>query len=92
MVIEGLSLLIKEAKGLGKLVVIKLSSTLVVTHIFFVGDVVLFGIGKVNEWQAFVDLLKLFCGASGMAIIVEKSVFLRKIWSLSVLCFHIVWI
>ena len=44
MVIEGLSLLIKDAKSVGKLFGVIISPYVVVRHIFFVDDVVLFGL------------------------------------------------
>ena len=68
MVIEGLSLLIKDAKSVGKLFGVIISPYVVVRHIFFVDDVVLFGLGLVNEWLEFYDILSLLCGASGIAI------------------------
>ena len=49
MVIKGLSLPIKDAKFDGNLVGVNFSPTFLVTHIFFVDDVILFGMGLVNE-------------------------------------------
>ena len=76
MVIEGLSLLIKDVKSIGKLFGVTISPYVVVRHIFFVDDVVLFGLGLVNKWLVFFDILNLFCGALGMVISAEKSIFL----------------
>ena len=45
LVIEGLGLLIKDAQRKGKIKGIKVSSLLAVSHLLFVDDVVLFGIG-----------------------------------------------
>ena len=48
LVIEGLSLLIEEAKRTGKIKGIKISSKLSLTHLLFVHDVILFGLGSVE--------------------------------------------
>ena len=45
LVIEGIGLLIKDAQRKGKIKGIKVSSLLAVSHLLFVDDVVLFGIG-----------------------------------------------
>ena len=45
LVIEGIDLLIKDAQRKGKIKGIKVSSLLAVSHLLFVNDVVLFGIG-----------------------------------------------
>ena len=45
LVIEGIDLLIKDAQRKGKIKGIKVSSLLAVSHLLFVDDVVLFGIG-----------------------------------------------
>ena len=46
LVIEGIGLLIKDAQRKGKIKGIKVSSLIVVSHLLFVDDVVLFGIGN----------------------------------------------
>ena len=67
--------MIKDAKSVSKLFGVTISPYVVVTHIFFVDDV-LFGLGLVNKWLVFFDILNLFCGALGMVISAEKSIFL----------------
>ena len=47
-----------------------------ITHMLFVDDVLLFGIGTVNEWKAYKEALNLFCSATGMEVSIEKSSFL----------------
>ena len=54
----------------------EVSSSLNLTHLLFVDDVLLFGVGTVEEWQHFKVLLHLFCSATGMQISEEKSSFL----------------
>ena len=49
LVIEGLSRLISASKDEGKIKGIKLSSSIVITHLLYVKDVVLFGNGYVEE-------------------------------------------
>ena len=76
LVIEGLSLLIKDARENGLIRGIKISSALALTHLLFVDDVILLGTGTLHEWMAFKVILSTFCKASGMSISLEKSGFL----------------
>ena len=76
LVIEGLSLLIKDAQKNGKITGIKISSQLSFTHLLFVDDVILFGTSTFEEWVAFKVILDTFCTASGMSINMDKSCFL----------------
>ena len=76
LVIEGLSLLIKDARNNGKIRGIKISSQLSLTHLLFVDDVIMFGSGTFEEWVAFKVILDTFCAASGMCINMDKSCFL----------------
>ena len=74
--VEGVSLLIGEAKDQGMLLGIKFSPTLAITHIFFVDDVVLFGQGTYEEWRCYKSIITLFSIASVMMISLVKSSFL----------------
>ena len=78
LVIEGLSLLIEDAKRNGKIKGINISSRLLLTHLLFVDDVILFGMGSFEEWMAFKFILDTFCEASGMCININKSSFLHN--------------
>ena len=78
LVIEGLSCLIEDAKQNGKIKGIKVSSKLSLTHLLFVDDVILFGLGSLEEWLAFKAILDTFCEASSMSINVNKSCFLQN--------------
>ena len=69
-------MLIKDAQTKGMIKVIKISSSLALTRLLFVDDVVLFGVGTLEEWKAFNEILVVFSSASGMCISVEKSSFL----------------
>ena len=76
LVIEGLSLLITEARNNGLIRGIQITSTLALTHLLFVDDVILMGTGTLLEWAAFDVILETFCKASGMSISLDKSCFL----------------
>ena len=76
LVIEGLILLIEDARRRGLVKGIKISKDLSLTHLLFVDDVILFGLGSCEEWIAFKVILDTFCEASGMLINPEKSCFL----------------
>ena len=78
LVIEGLSLLIEDAKWNGKIKGIKISSHLSLTHLLFVDDVILFGLGSFKEWMAFKVILDTFCEAFGRCINLNKSCFLHN--------------
>ena len=74
--IEGLSLLIEDARTNGRIKGISISPQLSLTHLLFVDDVILFGLGIFEEWVAFKVILDTFCAASGMCINMDKSCFL----------------
>ena len=76
LVIEGLSLLINDARVNGLIRGIKISPSLALTHLLFVDDVILLGTGTLLEWMAFDVILSSFCKAFGMCISMDKSVFL----------------
>ena len=76
LVIEGLGLLISDAKNHGLIRGIKISSSLSLTHLLFVDDVILLGTGTLPEWIAFDVILSTFCKASRMNISADKSCFL----------------
>jgi hypothetical protein len=46
----------------------------------FVDDVIIFGNGKIVEWEILKGILDLFCKAIGMAFSPHKSFFLERIW------------
>ena len=76
LVIEGLGLLIADARDHGLIRGINISPLLALTHLLFVDDVILLGSGALSEWMAFDVILSTFCKASGMYISLEKSCFL----------------
>ena len=68
--------MIFNAQRYGHIVGVRVSSSLNMTHLLFVDDVILFGLGTTKEWQHYKGLLDLFCSATGMKISEEKSSFL----------------
>ena len=46
------------------------------THLFFVDDVILFGLGTHEEWQGYKEIMYLLCSTTCMKINNEKSSFL----------------
>ena len=55
---------------------IKVSPSLNLTHLLFVDDFILFGLGTVEDWKNYKEILDTFCSATGMEISVAKSSFL----------------
>ena len=76
MIIESLRRLIIDAQQKGLIKGFKFSPSLSITHLLFVDDVILFGLGTVQEWGAFKEVLDLFCSATGMTVSVEKYFFM----------------
>ena len=68
--------MIADARDHGLIKGIKISSSFALTHLLFVDDMILLGIGSLSEWMAFDVILSKFCKASGMCISIDKSCFL----------------
>ena len=77
LVIEGLSLLIKDARNNGKIRGFKISSRLFFTHLLFVDDMILFGYGTLEEWEAFKVILDTLCAASGTNLVFCTTMWMR---------------
>ena len=54
------------------------SPHLSLTHLFFVDDVILIGVGTIEEWSAYKGALDLFFRVSGMSISPLKYYFLHQ--------------
>ena len=76
LIIESLILLITHAQQSATIVGINVSSSLNLTHLLFVDDVILFGLGTIEECQHYKFLLDIFYSATGMKISEDKSSFL----------------
>lgn len=77
LVAEALSLLVPQAKGENKIRGLSVTSQNTLTQLLFVDDVLLVGLGSVDEWVVFKDILNLFCLAIGMQIRIQKSMLLK---------------
>jgi hypothetical protein len=78
LVMEGLSLLLKESQSNGLLTGIKVSRTIKILHILFVDDVVIMSNATLNEWWEIDKIVKLFCLASGLKVNIQKSTVLHE--------------
>lgn len=72
---EGLSLMINSACHQGSITGVKVAWDVHVTHLLFVDDVLLFGVGSKKDWFHFHKILMVFCDASGLNININKSSF-----------------
>lgn len=64
-----------QAKSNGNVKGIKVSAHHYITHLLFIDDVLLFGIGHIDEWMYYKSIIDLFCLATGMSIGYPKSGF-----------------
>ena len=78
LIIESLSRIIMDAQQKGHIKGFQYSPNLSLTHLLFVDNVFLFGIGTVDEWGAYKEALDLFCSATGMSVNKEKYSFLYR--------------
>jgi hypothetical protein len=78
LVMEGLSLLLKESQSDGLLTGIKVSRTIKILHIMFVDDVIIMSNASLSEWWEIDKIIKLFCLASGLKVNVQKSTVLHE--------------
>ena len=76
LIIESLSKIILNSHWEGLIIGYQYAPNLAITHLLFVDDVLLFGIGTVSEWKDFKETLYLFCSATRMAVSIEKYSFL----------------
>jgi hypothetical protein len=78
LVMEGLSLLLKEIQSEGKLTGIKVSRIIKILHIFFVDDVIIMKKDTLSEWWEIDKLIKLFFLASGLQVNGTKTIVLHE--------------
>jgi hypothetical protein len=76
LVVEGFNRMMKKASSKGKFYGIKVAKGVAITHLLFVDDAVILGVGFVEEWNVLKQLLSIFCQASGMEINYQKPCFL----------------
>jgi hypothetical protein len=75
LVMESLSLLLKDSQREGKLSGIQVSKSIKILHILFVDDVIIMTGATIHEWWEIDKVLKLFSLTSGLLINVSKSTF-----------------
>jgi hypothetical protein len=75
LVMEALSLLLKNGQAKGKITGIKVSRIIKVLHLLFVDDVLIMTNDSLQEWKEINEILKTFCSAMGLSINWEKSTF-----------------
>jgi hypothetical protein len=75
LVMEGLSLLLKECQREGKLIGIKVSRSRKILHILFVDDVIIMTGATMQEWREIDKVLKFFSSTYGLTINASKSTF-----------------
>ena len=68
LVIKGLIILISKDKSDGRIKGIKFGQDLKISHMLFVDDIMIFGIGSGCEWSFFSDIIELFCNVLSMSI------------------------
>jgi hypothetical protein len=78
LVVEFFSRLMKKAMEAGTFHGIKVASETIISHLFFLDDVLILGIGNFEDWMAFQSILTKFCLATGMDVNCHKLCFLAQ--------------
>jgi hypothetical protein len=74
LVLEGLSLLLKERKATRKSSSIRVSRMIKILHIVFVDDILIMKNTSINEWIEIDGIIKFFCKASGLKVNEQKAI------------------
>ena len=74
LVLEGLSLLLKDDKAAGDIKRIRVSRLIKIIHILFVDDILIMTNASINEWIEIEGIINFFCKASGLKVNVQKSI------------------
>ena len=69
LIMESLSILLKQGQEVGKLTRIKVSKVIKVLHLIFIDDVIIMTKASLAEWKLVKNILDQLCGASGLRII-----------------------
>jgi hypothetical protein len=78
LVMEGLSLLLKDNQKEGKLTGVKVSRSIKILHVLFVDDVIIMSNATIHEWWEIDKLLKSFCLAFVLLFNESKSTMLQE--------------
>jgi hypothetical protein len=76
LVMEGLSILLKNSLERGSITSIKVSRLIKILHILFVDDVIIMSKASLSDWQEIDRLINLFCKALGMSLNQSKTTIL----------------
>ena len=78
MVNEGIIRFINNSKEEQPIRVIKISQSLFITHLLFIDDDILLGLGYVEEWNRYRGNIDSFCKSIRIIISGEKYMFLHE--------------
>jgi hypothetical protein len=73
LVMEGLSLLLKNSMAKGEITGIKVARVTRILHLLFVDDVLIMSKASLGEWREIDKLISFFCRASGLEVNHSKS-------------------
>jgi hypothetical protein len=73
LVTEGLSQALHQARSQGIINGVKIVGHLTISHLLFIDDILLFGLGTIWEGHALKGILDIFTSAKGMVINTKKS-------------------
>jgi len=74
LVIEGLSLLLKNSIEEGNLTGIQVSRLIKIIHLLFVDDVLIMTRESLHEWKEIDKIIRLLCKASGLSVNQTKTI------------------
>jgi hypothetical protein len=74
--VEGLIKLIENAKRKGLLKGLKMAPNVILSHLLFVDDIIIFGVGNVQEFKVLKSILDMYCATTKMQINRKKSIIL----------------
>lgn len=66
--LQTLILVIIQTKLENNIKGVNVTSLIQITHLLFVDDVLIFGLGIVEEWTSYKEILTLFYSSTGMQI------------------------
>jgi hypothetical protein len=78
LVVECFSRLLKKVVEEGSFHGLKVATETIISHLFFVDNVLILSIGKFEDWMVFQSILTNFCLASSMDVNCQKSCFLAQ--------------
>jgi hypothetical protein len=79
LVMESLSLLLKESQREGKLTGIQVSKSIKILHILFVDDVIIMTGATIHEWWEIDKVLKFFSLTSGLLINARSRLSIKQV-------------